>query len=69
MCQGLPCIGITVRLRSSVRVGRDQIPPNSTGTVIQEHLATREGSVAVSLGRQQVVVRVPEHLIEVIKRE
>ena len=69
MCQGLPCIGATVRLRRAVQVGRDRVPANSTGEVVQEHIATRELSLAVSSGGKSIVVRVSEDFVEVISRE
>jgi hypothetical protein len=68
MCQGLPCIGATVRLRVDVRVSSGLVPANSVGTVRAELLDSRELDVEVSSGGFAYLVRISEEDVDVVNR-
>jgi hypothetical protein len=67
MCQGLPCLRATVRLRVARGAGPNQVPAGSVGEVTAEHLAAREISVDFFVDDRIINIRLPEALVDLIR--
>jgi len=65
MCQGLPCLGVKVRLRIDVNDGERIIPANTLCVVREEDLSARELLVEVPSGNVALMIRVSEDDVEV----